>query len=87
MRCRALCVARSIAVIANPHSIRANELHAFCAFAEPRKAGEHKLHSAWTFWYDKKIKKETRTTESYEKGLIQLGSFVSLEGFWKYYIR
>ena len=49
-----------------------------------REAGDHPLNSAWSFWYDKKQSRKTGTVE-FRSGLHKLGTFDTLEGFWKLY--
>ena len=51
----------------------------------PVVEGEHSLQSAWAFWYDKKQSKKTSTAEFREK-LHKIGSFNTVEQFWKLYL-
>lgn len=50
----------------------------------PRVEGDHPLQTGWCFWYDKKQSQRTETSE-FRRGLHKLGSFDSVEGFWKLY--
>lgn len=45
---------------------------------------ETPLETAWTFWYDKKTS-DRKESEQYMEGLKQLGSFNTIEGFYRYY--
>eukprot|EP00439_Symbiodinium_sp_Y106_P034512 s619_g4.t1 len=45
---------------------------------------ETPLETAWTFWYDKKTS-DRKESEQYMEGLKQLGSFNTVEGFYRYY--
>ena len=49
-----------------------------------REENDHPLQTAWAFWYDKKQSKKTDTAE-FRGQLHKLGSFDSVEGFWKLY--
>ena len=49
-----------------------------------RQEGDHPLETGWAFWYDKKQSKKTDTTE-FSGNLTKVGSFDSVEGFWKLY--
>lgn len=46
--------------------------------------GDHPLQTGWAFWYDKKQSKKTDTTE-FMGQLHKIGTFNSVEGFWKLY--
>lgn len=47
---------------------------------------DHPLHAAWSFWYDKKqSKKDATSSAEYRQRLQKLGTFDSVEGFWKLY--
>lgn len=56
---------------------------------EPKKVtdtGFHRLQSKWTLWNDKKMaKKENHNYDDYNRNLKKLGSFDTLEGFWRHY--
>lgn len=45
---------------------------------------EHPLETAWTFWYDKKTSNR-KESDQYIEGLRQLGSFNTIEGFYRHY--
>lgn len=45
---------------------------------------ETPLETAWTFWYDKKTS-DRKESEQYMEGLKQLGSFNTVEGFYRHY--
>jgi len=46
---------------------------------------EHALQTPWSFWYDKKQTKRGGSSE-YRAGLIKLGTFDTVENFWKLYL-
>ena len=56
---------------------------AVAAVGAPRADG--KLDSGWALWYDKKGASKTSTQEFRQK-LQKLGSFDSIEGFWRLYL-
>ena len=45
--------------------------------------GDHPLQTSWAFWYDKKGK--VVDPNDYRQRLNKLGSFDTVEGFWKLY--
>jgi|Transcript_78680 translation initiation factor 4E len=45
---------------------------------------ETPLETAWTFWYDKKTS-DKKESDQYMEGLKQLGSFNTVEGFYRHY--
>eukprot|EP00933_Yihiella_yeosuensis_P029768 TRINITY_DN23401_c0_g2_i1.p1 TRINITY_DN23401_c0_g2~~TRINITY_DN23401_c0_g2_i1.p1 ORF type:complete len:340 (+),score=64.98 TRINITY_DN23401_c0_g2_i1:57-1076(+) len=47
-------------------------------------AGETPLETAWTYWYDKKTT-DRKESDQYMEGLKQLGSFNTVEGFYRHY--
>jgi len=47
-------------------------------------ATESPLETNWTFWYDKKTS-DRRESDQYMEGLKQLGSFNTIEGFFRHY--
>lgn len=52
--------------------------------------GEHPLETSWTLWFDKKQSVKTNKdssadTTAYLGGLSQLGSFNTVEGFYRHY--
>mmetsp|Transcript_26405 Transcript_26405/g.69777 ORF Transcript_26405/g.69777 Transcript_26405/m.69777 type:complete len:363 (+) Transcript_26405:68-1156(+) len=47
-------------------------------------APESPLETAWTFWYDKKTT-DRKESDQYMEGLKQLGSFNTIEGFYRHY--
>lgn len=47
-------------------------------------AGEAPLETAWTFWYDKKTT-DKKESDQYIEGLRQVGSFNTIEGFYRHY--
>lgn len=49
-----------------------------------RCEGDHPLQTPWAFWYDRKQSKKTDTAE-FKGQLHKLGSFDTVEGFWKLY--
>lgn len=49
-----------------------------------REEGHHLLQSAWAFWYDKKQKRSS--TAEFRNNLHKLGSFDTVESFWKVYV-
>jgi len=46
--------------------------------------GESPLETAWTFWYDKKTS-DKKESEQYMEALKQLGTFNTIEGFYRHY--
>lgn len=46
--------------------------------------GEAPLETAWTFWYDKKTT-DKKESDQYMEGLKQLGSFNTIQGFYRHY--
>lgn len=48
---------------------------------QPENVTEHKLHTGWTIWFDKKPKKTQNV--NYEDNLVKLGTFYTLEQFWR----
>eukprot|EP00697_Spironema_sp_BW2_P005346 gnl/Spiro4/17454_TR9285_c0_g1_i1.p1 gnl/Spiro4/17454_TR9285_c0_g1~~gnl/Spiro4/17454_TR9285_c0_g1_i1.p1 ORF type:complete len:339 (+),score=95.28 gnl/Spiro4/17454_TR9285_c0_g1_i1:33-1019(+) len=53
----------------------------------PLIPGETPLETAWSFWYDKKIPKSSQALDpqNYTANLKLLGSFNTVQGFWRYY--
>jgi translation initiation factor 4E len=47
-------------------------------------SAEVPLETAWTFWYDKKTT-DKKESDQYMEGLKQLGSFNTIEGFYRHY--
>eukprot|EP01138_Halocafeteria_seosinensis_P011252 gb/GECG01011494.1/.p1 GENE.gb/GECG01011494.1/~~gb/GECG01011494.1/.p1 ORF type:complete len:244 (+),score=38.41 gb/GECG01011494.1/:1-732(+) len=54
---------------------------------------QHPLESAWTFWYDKKLTRQEYVEAKrqnpdfqYQDNLNKLGTFDTVEGFWRHYI-
>jgi len=45
---------------------------------------ESPLETAWTFWYDKKTS-DKKESDQYIEGLTQLGTFNTIEGFYRHY--
>lgn len=45
---------------------------------------ETPLETAWTFWYDRKTS-DRKESDQYMEGLKQLGSFNTIEGFYRHY--
>ncbi|KAK8823808.1 hypothetical protein WA538_001100 [Blastocystis sp. DL] len=45
----------------------------------------HKLQSAWSFWYDKKLPRGQQVV-NYTENLKRIGTFDTVEDFWRYYI-
>jgi len=49
---------------------------------------KHPLEHEWTFWYDKRrnqVRRVRGEMQQYEDNLQQIGSFGSVEDFWRYY--
>lgn len=59
------------------------EIHNIAGNIE-RSENDHPLHTSWSFWYDKKGK--VSDPSEYKSRLHRLGSFDSVEGFWKLYL-
>jgi len=47
--------------------------------------GEHRLETPWTLYYDRKLQNKAGDFKDFEANLIKIGSFNTLEGFWRYY--
>ncbi len=54
-----------------------------CVWA--KDAGHNPLQSAWAFWYDKKQSRKTDSAE-FRARLHKVGSFDTVENFWKLYL-
>ena len=52
---------------------------------EEEQEAEHPLHTSWSFLYDKKIPKKT-DFGTYQSNLHKLGSFDTVEEFWRHYV-
>jgi translation initiation factor 4E len=51
-----------------------------------REKDDHPLETSWSFWFDKKASyKKTDSTTEFKSHLQKLGTFDSVEGFWKLY--
>jgi len=46
--------------------------------------GQHPLHEAFTFWFNRKIQ-GARSAEHYEKNIKKIGTFQTVEEFWSFY--
>ena len=46
---------------------------------------EHALQTSWSFWYDRKAPKKT-DQGTYQSNLHRLGSFETVEEFWRHYV-
>lgn len=44
--------------------------------------GEHRLHSDWTIWFDKKTKGGHREQQSYAECVVEVARFASVQQFW-----
>eukprot|EP01038_Epipyxis_sp_PR26KG_P015142 gene15142-20394_t len=51
----------------------------------PREADDHPLQTAWAFWFDKKMSWKKNETTEFKNNLQKIGSFDTVEGFWKLY--
>ena len=49
-----------------------------------RSPGDHPLQSAWCFWYDQK-KRKVAAPSDFREQLQKVGTFDTVEGFWKIY--
>uniref|UniRef100_A0A3Q2XA15 Eukaryotic translation initiation factor 4E type 2 n=1 Tax=Hippocampus comes TaxID=109280 RepID=A0A3Q2XA15_HIPCM len=47
--------------------------------------GEHPLQYNYTFWYSRRNPGRPASTQSYEQNIKQIGSFASVEQFWRFY--
>jgi len=48
----------------------------------------HPLENEWSFWYDKRQNASKRTRgekDQYESNLVVVGTFATVEDFWRYY--
>mmetsp|Transcript_16213 Transcript_16213/g.32347 ORF Transcript_16213/g.32347 Transcript_16213/m.32347 type:complete len:235 (-) Transcript_16213:18-722(-) len=52
---------------------------------EPEAIVEHPLHTAWSFWYDKKPARRCDWS-NYAANLNLIGTFSTVEGFWRQYL-
>eukprot|EP00164_Ancoracysta_twista_P020471 GFYU01036611.1.p1 GENE.GFYU01036611.1~~GFYU01036611.1.p1 ORF type:complete len:243 (-),score=70.18 GFYU01036611.1:99-827(-) len=48
-------------------------------------ANEHALETAWSFWFDRKLNPKQTTNVNYEENLKRLGTFKTIESFWRFY--
>uniref|UniRef100_A0A8C5GHT5 Eukaryotic translation initiation factor 4E type 2 n=1 Tax=Gouania willdenowi TaxID=441366 RepID=A0A8C5GHT5_GOUWI len=48
-------------------------------------AGEHPLQFNYSFWYSRRTPGRPASTQSYEQNIKQIGSFASVEQFWRFY--
>lgn len=48
-------------------------------------ATDHPLQTSWSFWYDKKPSKRSTDPADYRSQLVKVGSFGTVESFWKMY--
>jgi hypothetical protein len=53
------------------------------SFQETVKSTEHPLETPWTFYFDKKLS-QAADYATFQQNLVKLGSFSTLENFWKY---
>uniref|UniRef100_A0A8K9XSR7 Eukaryotic translation initiation factor 4E type 2 n=1 Tax=Oncorhynchus mykiss TaxID=8022 RepID=A0A8K9XSR7_ONCMY len=47
--------------------------------------GEHPLQYNYSFWYSRRTPGRPASTQSYESNIKQIGSFASVEQFWRFY--
>mmetsp|Transcript_26423 Transcript_26423/g.26673 ORF Transcript_26423/g.26673 Transcript_26423/m.26673 type:complete len:241 (-) Transcript_26423:150-872(-) len=50
-----------------------------------REEGDHPLQTSWAFWYDKKQHKK-QASDEFRAHLHKLGSFDTVESFWKLFV-
>eukprot|EP01036_Dinobryon_divergens_P057857 gene57857-77206_t len=50
-----------------------------------RSEGDHSLQTSWAFWYDKKQHRKQQSDE-FRASLHKLGSFDTVESFWKMFV-
>ena len=50
----------------------------------PDKGEEHVVQDTWTFWFEKR---DVANRAAWDRGLVKIGAFNSLEGWLKYYSR
>jgi len=55
------------------------------AAPEKDENGEHLLETPWTFWYDHKMSKSPTSAQNYAEHLRKLGTFKTIEGFYRMY--
>ncbi|KAG2462267.1 CAN10 protein, partial [Polypterus senegalus] len=48
-------------------------------------AGEHPLQYNYTFWYSRRTPGRPTSSQSYEQNIKQIGTFASVEQFWRFY--
>lgn len=51
-------------------------------------SGEHPLQTGWCFWFDhrEKSSKHAAVRVDYRAGLKKVGSFATVESFWRHYV-
>lgn len=56
--------------------------------AAPARSAEHRLETSWSLWYDKKMARRASggPKQSYKDNLRMMGSFKTLEEFWRFYV-
>ncbi len=47
--------------------------------------GSTPLQSEWSFWFDRKPASHTTNYKEYQQSLVKLGSFTTMEDFWRHY--
>ncbi|XP_078266370.1 eukaryotic translation initiation factor 4E type 2 isoform X3 [Rhinoraja longicauda] len=47
--------------------------------------GEHPLQYNYTFWYSRRTPGRPTSSQSYEQNVKQIGTFASVEQFWRFY--
>nr|XP_011709184.1 eukaryotic translation initiation factor 4E type 2-like [Macaca nemestrina] len=46
---------------------------------------EHPLQYNYTFWYSRRTPGRPTSSQSYEQNIKQIGTFASVEQFWRFY--
>mmetsp|Transcript_29047 Transcript_29047/g.40881 ORF Transcript_29047/g.40881 Transcript_29047/m.40881 type:complete len:213 (-) Transcript_29047:1253-1891(-) len=49
-------------------------------------SNQHALQSSWTIWFDKKPKNKAKLSTNYEENLVKVGTFQTVEQFYRYYV-
>jgi len=69
---------KRVRTAAQPNEGFRKQLLAYEQTLKPKITAEHKLHTPWALWFDKKGSKQT-----YAEHLRRLGTFDSIEGLWE----
>jgi len=76
-------VKAAVAMAASTTASSIGQMENSCTWA--REGEEHPLQTPWAFWYDKKQSRKMDSAE-FRQRLHKLGSFDTVESFWKMYL-